>query len=45
MKSHTQVRQMSEINDEEEDPTTVYFTDGTATAYSVVIRQYDSDWL
>ncbi|WP_336346087.1 hypothetical protein [Halalkalicoccus ordinarius] len=36
---------MSETNDEAEDPTTVYFTDGTATAYSVVIRQYDSDWL
>ena len=36
---------MSETNNGKEDPTTVYFTDGTATAYSVVIRQYDSDWL
>lgn len=36
---------MSETNGEEEEPTTVYFTDGTATAYSVVIRQYGSDWL
>lgn len=45
MKSHTGVTQMSETNHEEEDPTTVYFTDGTATDYSVVIRRYDSDWL
>lgn len=45
MKSRTDVTQMSDTNPDEEEPTTVYFTDGTATAYSVVIRQYDSNWL
>lgn len=39
----TGVTRMSDTNQEE--PTTVYFTDGTAETYSVVIRQYDSDWL
>lgn len=36
---------MSDTEQEDEEPTTVHFTDGTAEAYAVVIRQYDSDWL
>lgn len=36
---------MSNTTPDEEAPTTVYFTDGTAAAYSVVIRRYDSHWL
>ena len=39
------LRQMSDSSDDEDEPTTVHFIDGTAEAYSVVVRPYDSNWL
>lgn len=35
----------NETDSDEEAPTTVHFTDGTAAAYNVVVRRYDSNWL
>ena len=37
------MKNFTRANHEEEDPTRVHFTDGTAAAYSVVIRQYESN--
>lgn len=36
---------MSDSNGGEDEPTRVHFVDGTAAAYSVVVRPYDSNWL
>lgn len=36
---------MSDTDQDEEEPTTVHFIDGTTAAYSVVVRRYDSNWL
>ena len=36
---------MSDTDGGETEPTTVYFTDGTAEVYNVVVRRYDSNWL